>query len=185
MRKPISLTPGDIWCSPSESEAVLLGATLVEGASSGSHRSMRTRKCCTAGTRPQERAHRNLCLRDLKVPVAYVAKLLKDLSELTAAMFPEFDPTSAPQGGGPSGLSIEATFEVIPVAHPTAAVNQRRSFQRRNTPLRESGHPAPVYLEGRPRSSAQSGVISLAAFLAAVASKPHCMNHPTIDSCSG
>jgi hypothetical protein len=62
----------------------------------------------------------NLCLRDVNVPVDYVPRLLENLFDVVAAMFPEFDPESEPQGGGPTRLSIEATIEVIPVPAPGA-----------------------------------------------------------------
>lgn len=60
----------------------------------------------------------NLCLRDLKVPVDYVPKLWEDRFEATAAMFPQFDPASAPEGGGPSVLSVTATIEVTEIPAP-------------------------------------------------------------------
>lgn len=60
----------------------------------------------------------NLCLRDLKVPVDYVPKLLENLFEATAAMFLQFDPASAPEGGGASVLSMTATIEVTEVPAP-------------------------------------------------------------------
>lgn len=60
----------------------------------------------------------HLCLRDLKVPVDYVPKLLEDLFKATAAMFPQFDPASAPEREGPSVLSITATIEVTEIPAP-------------------------------------------------------------------
>jgi hypothetical protein len=59
-----------------------------------------------------------LRIRDRQIPVEHVTKLLEDLFDAAAAMFPGFNPLSPPEKAGVPTLSIQTSIEVVRVPPP-------------------------------------------------------------------